>query len=175
MKKKSFHITLCGLLTLVFSTAYAATPLGLPPVPIPTDNPHSDIKIKLGDKLFHDQRFSSTGKVSCSTCHDRGKTYTDSPLKVSEGINQLKGTRNAPTVVNTAYMKSMFWDGREPDLEGQSTGSFVNPVEMGLKNHDPILDIVRNDKEHTALFKQAFGKKIQTNHNERSQTSDRVV
>ena len=159
MKNKSFRMSLLGLFTVIFSTAYAATPLGLPPVPIPADNPQSEVKIKLGDKLFHDQRFSSTGKVSCSTCHDRGKTFTDSPLRVSEGINQLKGTRNAPTVVNAAYMKSMFWDGREPDLEGQSAGPFVNPVEMGLKNHEPILKIVRSDREYKKLFKKAFGKK----------------
>ncbi len=140
------------------SAAYAAVPLGLPSVPVPKNNPITAEKIKLGDKLFHDTRFSSDGTVSCSTCHDRNKTFTDSPLKVSQGIQKLTGTRNAPTVVNAAYMESMFWDGREPDLEGQSAGPFINPVEMGLPNHEPILKIVRSDSEYQALFKQAFGK-----------------
>lgn len=135
-----------------------AAPLGLPEVPVPADNKLSPEKIKLGDKLFHDPRFSSTGKVSCSTCHDKAKAFTDSPLKVSKGINNLTGTRNAPTVVNAAYMHSMFWDGREPDLEGQSAGPFINPVEMGLVNHEPILKIVRSDKAYQKLFKQAFNK-----------------
>lgn len=53
-------------------------------------------------------------------------------------------------------MQSMFWVGREPDLEGQSAGPFINPVEMGLPNHDPILKIVRTDPEYKKLFKQAF-------------------
>lgn len=132
--------------------------LGLPPVPVPENNPQTPEKIALGDKLFHDQRFSSTGEVSCATCHDAQKGFTDSPLKVSEGIEKLTGTRNAPTVINSAYFTTLFWDGRSPDLEDQSIHPFVNPVEMGLANHEPILAIVRNDPEYAAAFRQVFGK-----------------
>ena len=147
-----------GIIVVVsLQTVTATTPLGLPPVPIPENNPITTEKIKLGDKLFHDKRFSSDGTVSCATCHERKKAFTDSPLKVSEGIKKLTGTRNAPTVINAAYLHSMFWDGREPDLEGQSAGPFINPVEMGLPNHDPILKIVRSDAEYQSQFKQAFG------------------
>jgi len=67
--------------------------------------------------------------VSCATCHVKDKAFTDA-LPVSEGINQFKGTRNAPTVLNAAYFHSQFWDGREPSLEEQSAGPFINPVEM---------------------------------------------
>jgi cytochrome c peroxidase len=133
-------------------------PLGLPPLPVPADNTQTPEKIALGDKLFNDTRFSSTGTVSCATCHAPGKAFTDSPLKTSEGIHKLTGTRNAPTVVNAAYMKPQFWDGRSPSLEDQSQHPFVNPVEMGLKDHQPILDIVRSDPAYTAAFKQVFGK-----------------
>ena len=132
--------------------------LGLPPVPVPENNPQTPEKIALGDKLFHDQRFSSTGDVSCATCHDAQKAFTDSPLKVSEGIEKLTGTRNAPTVINSAYYTTLFWDGRSPDLEDQSIHPFVNPVEMGLANHEPILEIVRNDPEYAPAFQQVFGK-----------------
>ena len=133
-------------------------PLGLPPVPIPENNPQSPAKIELGDKLFHDKRFSSTGEVSCATCHVKEKAFTDTPLKVSEGINKLTGTRNAPTVLNSVFMKSMFWDGRSPDLEDQALHPFLNPVEMGLKDHEPILEICRTDPEYVAAFKAVFGK-----------------
>jgi len=132
-------------------------PLGLPPVPIPDDNPMTPEKIALGDKLFHDTRFSTTGEVSCATCHEKEKAFTDSPLKTSEGIDKLTGTRNAPTVLNAAYMTSQFWDGRSPSLEDQALHPFTNPVEMGLKNHQPILDIVRSDPEYVAAFEQVFG------------------
>lgn len=136
----------------------AATPLGLPPLPIPASNPQTPEKIKLGDKLFHDKRFSSTGKVSCATCHDKNKAFTDSPLKTSKGIKDLRGTRNAPTVVNSAYATTLFWDGRSPDLEDQAMHPFTNPVEMGMKDHEPILKIVRSDPEYTKAFQQVFGK-----------------
>lgn len=136
----------------------AAGPLGLPPVPVPAVNAMTAEKIALGEKLFNDMRFSSTGEVSCATCHDAEKVFTDSPLQVSEGINKLTGTRNAPTVVNAAYFETLFWDGRSPSLEDQALHPFVNPVEMGLEDHEPILEIVRTDPEYVKAFEQVFGK-----------------
>ena len=152
------NVVVTGVVATALVTCVAfARPLGVPPVPIPADNPITSEKVTLGDKLFHDQRFSTTGEVSCSTCHDKDKGFTDQ-LPVSEGINKLKGTRNAPTVINAAYLETQFWDGREPTLESQSAQPFLNPVEMGLKDHDPILKIVRADPEYQTLFKKAFGK-----------------
>ncbi|MBN2159366.1 MAG: cytochrome-c peroxidase [Spirochaetes bacterium] len=130
--------------------------LGLPAMKVPGDNPITKEKVLLGEKLFLDERFSSTGKVSCATCHLPEKAFTDSPLKVSEGIDKLTGTRNAPTVINAAFNKMQFWDGRSPDLEDQALHPFVNPVEMGLENHDPILKIVRTDPEYVKQFKNVF-------------------
>ena len=138
--------------------AASSPPLGLPPVPIPEDNPQSAEKVALGDKLFNDQRFSSTGDVSCATCHASDKVLTDSPLTVSQGIRKLTGTRNAPTVVNSVYAEKLFWDGRSPSLEDQALHPFVNPVEMGLKDHQPILEIVRSDPEYAKPFRNVFGK-----------------
>ncbi len=145
-------------IAFIVSTALAhAAPLGLPEVPVPADNPQTGAKVTLGDKLFHDKRFSSTGEVSCSTCHAREKGFTDN-LRVSEGINKLTGTRNAPTVINAAYMQTQFWDGREPDLEGQSKQPPLNPIEMGLTDYEPILKVVRNDPDYQKQFKAVFGK-----------------
>ena len=131
--------------------------LGLPTLAVPQENPITKEKVALGDKLFHDQRFSSDGKVSCATCHDSKKAFTDSPLKVSEGIEGLKGTRNAPTVLNAAFLETQFWDGRSPDLEDQSLHPFINPVEMGLADHNPILESIRKDKDYQKMFKKVFG------------------
>ncbi len=107
-------------------------------MPVPENNPQTPAKIPLGDQLFHDTRFSSTGKVSCATCHEQAKAFTDSPLRVSEGINKFTGTRNAPTVVNAAYMHTLFWDGREPDLEGQSGQPLPNPARISPSPIFPI-------------------------------------
>ena len=73
---------------LPVALAFSA-PLGLPPLPVPASNPMTPEKIALGSTLFNDKRFSSTGEVSCATCHDAGKAFTDSPLKTSEGIRKL--------------------------------------------------------------------------------------
>lgn len=152
---------LCTIVVAAWSTLAAAAdkpPLGLPPLPIPAGNPQTPEKIALGDKLFNEKRFSSTGDISCATCHDPNKGFTDSPLVTSEGINKLKGTRNAPTVVNAAYFSSQFWDGRSADLEDQAQHPIINPVEMGLSNHDPVLKVVRTDPEYAAAFQKVFSK-----------------
>ena len=125
----------------------ASAPLGLPSPPQPSNNVATADKVALGDKLFHDKRFSSTGDVACANCHLADNAFTDSPLQVSEGIRSLTGTRNAPTVVNTVYAETLFWDGRSPSLEDQALHPFLNPVEMGLADHQPILDIVRSDRK----------------------------
>ncbi len=70
----------CGsALLIVLAKLTLAQTLGLPPVPIPADNPQTPEKIALGKKLFEDKRFSSTGAVSCSTCHDANKGFMDGP------------------------------------------------------------------------------------------------
>jgi cytochrome c peroxidase len=130
--------------------------LGLPAVPVPADNPQTPAKIALGKKLFHDQRFSIDGTVSCATCHIERQAFTDGK-QFSNGHHGKTGTRNAPTVVNAAFYKSQFWDGREPDLEGQSKQPSINPVEGGLANHEPILTIARTDPDYSKAFKDVFG------------------
>ncbi|MEN8132009.1 MAG: cytochrome c peroxidase [Pseudomonadota bacterium] len=154
---KRYLPNLAVLSALAFAVPLLAAPLGLPTVPVPPNNPQTPEKIKLGDKLFHDTRFSATGEVSCATCHDKDKAFTDH-LRVSEGINKLTGTRNAPTVINAVYLNTQFWDGREPTLEAQSAQPFLNPIEMGLSDHKPILKIVRSDSDYVRAFKKVFGK-----------------
>jgi cytochrome c peroxidase len=158
-----YTLLIAGLLSGVIPAQGGETAerpaLGLPPVPVPADNPQTAAKIALGARLFNDARFSSTGEVSCATCHAAEKAFTDTPLKTSEGINKLTGTRNAPTVINAVYMKTQFWDGRSPSLEDQALHPFTNPVEMGLKDHEPILEIVRSDAGYAGAFESVFGKK----------------
>ncbi|BCX81774.1 cytochrome c peroxidase [Methylomarinovum caldicuralii] len=132
------------------------TLLGLPPVPVPKDNPLTLDKARLGRKLFEDKRFSADGTVSCAHCHKPELAFQDG-LPVSEGIRGQKGTRNAPTVINAAYYTRQFWDGRRPSLEAQAKDPFVNPIEHGLKSHDPIVEIVRGDPDYRNRFRQAFG------------------
>ena len=139
MKRTLFGLLVAaGLAATAVLAADAATakpPLGLPPVPIPADNLQTPEKIALGDKLFDDKRFSSTGQVACATCHDAKKAFTDSPLRTSEGIKKagkaLTGTRNAPTVVNAAYFDTHVLGRPLPEPRGPVAAPLRQPRRDG--------------------------------------------
>ncbi|HYA25922.1 MAG TPA: cytochrome-c peroxidase, partial [Terriglobales bacterium] len=102
-------------------------PLGLPPVPIPADNPPTAATIALGRRLYYDPILSSDNSVSCATCHSPQFGFAD-PRPVSEGVGKKTGTRHSPSVTNAAYFHLQFWDGRSPSLENQAEGPVQNPV-----------------------------------------------
>lgn len=136
-------------------------PLGLPPIPWPKDNPYSKKKAELGRLLYFDKRLSSNGTVSCATCHAIQDAFTDAK-PVSEGILGKKGTRNAPTVINTAYQSHLFWDGRAASLEDQCKGPLSNPKEMTVANnareaHEECQERIAKIKGYRILFQEAFG------------------
>lgn len=122
----------------------------------PEDNPITAEKIALGHMLYFDERLSADGTVSCATCHHPDKGWSDGE-SVSTGIKGQKGTRNAPTVINSTYMFSQFWDGRAENLEEQAKGPMINPVEMGNLNHEIVVDRIKNIKGYQPLFQKAFG------------------
>jgi len=110
-------------------TVQIKAPLGLPPVPIPPDNPPTAETIALGRRLYYDPILSADNTVSCATCHSPQYGFAD-PKPVSEGVGKKTGTRHSPPVTNTAYFHVQFWDGRSPSLENQAEGPVQNPVEM---------------------------------------------
>src|ERR1700689_4412401 len=77
-------------------------PLGLPPVPIPANNPPTAETIALGRKLFYDPRLSKGNTVSCASCHNPNYAFTDR-VPIARGIGRLLGVRNTPTLLNAAY------------------------------------------------------------------------
>ncbi len=132
-------------------------PLGLDPdsLQVPEDNPLTAAKVELGKLLYFDGRLSSDGTVSCATCHDPAKGFTDQK-RVSTGVGGKTGTRNAPTVINTAYNFFQFWDGRAPSLEEQAKGPIENPVEMA-NTHDGAVKNIAAIKGYAPYFEKAFG------------------
>lgn len=150
-------VALVAVCSLAGQVAVSALPgLGLPPVRIPQDNPQTPGKVALGRSLFDDKRLSSDGNVSCSTCHQPEHAFTDG-RRVALGARHRAGTRNTPTVLNSAYLTSLFWDGRRGSLEEQAADPLVNPVEHGLGSHDELLAKVRADAVYAAGFRAAFG------------------
>lgn len=130
-------------------------PLGLPPVPIPEDNPPTAETITLGRKLYYDPILSVDKTVSCASCHHPDFGFSDGK-SVSEGVEGKTGTRNSPTVINAAYFTTQFWDGRAPSLEKQAEGPVQNPVEMA-HTLEGVERELRADPDYRAEFKQAFG------------------
>jgi cytochrome c peroxidase len=130
-------------------------PLGLPPVPVPADNPPTRETIALGKKLFFSTLLSADGSISCATCHDPAKAFADGK-RVSVGVGGKAGKRNAPTVLNAAYNQLQFWDGRAASLEEQASGPMFSAEEMGhsLKGVEAKLAA---DPEVRAMFESAFG------------------
>src|SRR3989442_125255 len=90
---------------------------------IPPDNPITADKVELGKKLFFDTRLSKTGNMSCETCHQPDKGWTDGkPL--SARFDGSMNTRHTPTLINAGYYKQWYWDGRAATLEGQVTAAW---------------------------------------------------
>ena len=140
------------------SGEYTTTlPLGLQAAAayVPENNPISEAKIELGRKLYFDPRLSKDGSVSCATCHDPDKGFSDA-RPTSLGIGRQAGARNAPTVMNRLFSQEQFWDGRAADLEAQALGPIQNPIEMG----HTLPEMVSNLKAlsgYAPEFQAAFG------------------
>ena len=131
-------------------------PAGVLPPMIPDDNPLTREKVALGQKLYFDPRLSKDDTVSCATCHDPLHAFAE-PRPVSLGVGGAKGARNAPTVLNAAFLQEQFWDGRAATLEEQAKGPLVNPVEMAMPDHAAVARKVAGIAEYPPLFRTAFG------------------
>jgi len=130
-------------------------PLGLPPVPVPADNPPTEETIALGRRLYYDPQLSVDSTVSCASCHAPQFAFADH-RQFSRGVGGKLGTRKAPTVINSAYSPLQFWDGRAASLEEQAKGPMANPVEMAhsLKG---VEERLQADANYPELFKKAWG------------------
>jgi len=131
-------------------------PLGpIPAMEYPKDNPYSKPKATLGKVLFFDPRLSGEGHIACASCHSPEHGWADGNRR-SFGHKRLTGNRNAPTIINSGYAKTLFWDGRAKDLEDQALGPIINPVEMHASLEEMVkrLDAIKGYKP---LFQAAFG------------------
>jgi cytochrome c peroxidase len=123
------------LLALLPHNAHGES-LKIPPgldlyLPVPEDNPLTAESIELGRRLFFDRRLSCDQSLSCASCHDPERAFSDGrPLAV--GIFGRQGRRNAPALINRGYGRSFFWDGRVAMLEEQVLKPIQDPNEMDM-------------------------------------------
>ena len=153
---------------LIFLSAVVSV-LGQQPKPIPlfsaetiqsftpADNPITDAKAKLGDMIFDEKRVSADNSIACNTCHSPRNGFT-THTPASRGVGNQIGKRNAPSILNSMFYKSMFWDGRAATLEEQALLPILNPVEMGQKDPKDVVAKLAAVPEFVEAFQKVFGR-----------------
>jgi cytochrome c peroxidase len=166
---KSQIVIVLGFLLTIIARANDSTrfdlklPLGVPAelweYYIPKDNPMTPAKVELGRQLFFDKRLSADGTVSCATCHDPQRAFSDGK-KVAEGIRGRRGTINAPTVLNAMFNSGQFWDGRVESLEAQAKLPLINPDEMGNESHEQVVARLQAIPDYVKQFREVFANPV---------------
>lgn len=129
-------------------------PLGLKALSIPADNPLTADKVELGKQLYFDKRLSRDDTISCASCHDPKKGWSNGEA-FATGVRGQVGGRSAPTIINAAYSDLQFWDGRALALEGQALGPIQNPIEMDMSLDEVVAKLNKIDGYRTA-FRKVF-------------------
>lgn len=109
--------------------------------------------IAFGERLFFDTRLSANGRVSCATCHQPGKFFTDGEAR-SSGL--ARSDRNAPSLVDLRGRRWFGWDGAHDSLWSQSIRPLLDSSEMGMSARS-IASLVRREPDLSCHFRRAFG------------------
>lgn len=127
----------------------------LPPVPIPRDNPQTPAKVELGRLLFFDTRTSGDASTSCASCHDPRQGWGDGG-DLSRGYPGTQHWRNSQTVINSAYLRKLFWAGGVGSLETQAIAAATGNL-AGNGSPEMIQERLRQVPEYVRRFKEVFG------------------
>lgn len=131
---------------------------GLPPPPVPEYNPPSAEAIALGRSLFYDRRLSLNNTMSCANCHVPEMGFANNELKTAIGFEGRSGRRNAPTLLNVAYRKHLFHDGRETTLENQVWSPLLAHNEMANTSVGQVIERIKVIDDYAERFQKAFGR-----------------
>lgn len=127
------------------------SPLGLPPL---ERQPHK-AAAALGEKLFSSPLLSVDGTRSCASCHRPVNGFAEEQ-RVSMGVGGKRGSRNAPTLLNAAFNRLQFHDGRAESLEAQASGPILNPIEMA-HSEGALIAKLSADPQVLTMFRAAYG------------------
>lgn len=153
MRVLALVLLLAGCQRASVETTAPAT-LGLPPLPVAVP---SQAAVDLGRKLFMDRRLSSNNTLSCAMCHVPEQGFAAIELATSVGIEGRSLRRNAPTLLNVAYVSQLFHDGRSGSLEHQAWAPLLNPIEMGNPATHDVIGKIRRMPDYAGKFEAAFG------------------
>jgi len=125
------------------------------PVLVFSNGVNVDAEIALGRVLFYDESLSADGKVSCGSCHTSYTAFAHVDHKLSHGVFDREGRRNAPALMNLAWQSGFMWDGAIQHLELQSMAPIAAHTEMGMSLQDYLNGIKQNPRYQT-LFALAY-------------------
>jgi len=119
-------------------------------------NPPSAAAFALGRSLFYDVRLSRDGQVSCGSCHQQFVAFAHAGHRLSHGVDNLLGTRNAPALQNLRWSRTLLWDGGASNLETMPLAPLTNPVEMD-ETLPGVLRKLNADAGYRRRFAEVFG------------------
>ena len=161
-------VAVCGAITLASqqSPTPGSAPAGDWPVPrgiheplkSPATNPLTPAKVALGQRLFSDKQLSRTSELSCATCHDPARAFSDTRT-IAVGIAGRKGTRHSPAIINRGFGESFFWDGRAASLEEQVVMPIADRNEMDF-SVAAVVSRLERDQSYKTEFAAAFGRPL---------------
>ncbi len=151
------------VLVFIIILSYSVTPVAkveaivyepVPEMTFPESNPWSQEKEELGRKLFFDPILSEDNTISCSSCHLPKKSWTDG-LPQSVGIKNQVLKRNSPSILNSGFLKTLFWDGRTKSLEDQALMPIQDKAEMN-QGLDKLMEELASKPDYRKMFKAVF-------------------
>jgi cytochrome c peroxidase len=125
------------------------------PILVFSNGVNVDAEIALGRVLFYDESLSADGKVSCGSCHTSYTAFAHVDHKLSHGVFDREGRRNAPALMNLAWQSGFMWDGAIQHLELQSMAPIAAHTEMGMSLQDYLNGIKQNPR-YQSLFALAY-------------------
>lgn len=167
------HAVILLVVAVVFSGWYACSSkrsggtaepyvLNLPanldhPMPIPRHNTTTKAGVLLGNKLFFDPILSANNQISCASCHQPDKAFSDGLSLSQHGLSGKPLLRHVPQLTNVGWYEGYFWEGGAKNLESLVFGPLTHPDEMGQDLHQ-VNEELSAHAEYPTLFRKAFGK-----------------
>lgn len=124
----------------------------LPPDPsnAVADNPAA---VEFGRQLFFDTRLSANGGISCATCHQQERRFTDG-LRKAQAIGTT--LRHTPSIVGTAYSPWQFWDGRRDSQWSQALAPLEDANEHAT-DRAQVVNLIADDPAYRLSYESLFG------------------
>ena len=122
---------------------------------IPAGNPTTREGVHLGRLLFYETRLSANNGLSCGSCHEQRRAFTDGRAR-SRGVDGTLTRRNAMSLANLLWVRNLFWDGRAAGLEAQAVVPLTDAHEMGQSLDESARKLAATDA-YPPLFRAAFG------------------